>query len=264
MTASFEPCADNHAVNVCGDPRKPPILLLHGLRLGAAIWSDHAAHLSREFYLVAPDLPGHGALADQRFDPQSCDALIRTIVARYCAQPPVIVGYSMGGYVAMRYTRDHAGDSAALVLAGCSFDFSGAWGATYRIVGNVASRLPRHFVDGFIAGYFRVRLPNIADRIVPLAFDQQVFRTSAEFSIDELYSQSLRAYEKSVLIVNGGWDALFRSQERRFARAMQARIAIISGSDHAAPLRRPAEFSEIVRAFALEVFLQSHPSTGSG
>ena len=264
MDGCFEPDGDNHAVHVYGDPGNPPIVLLHGLRLGAAIWREHAPALSTEFFVLVPDLPGHAASAAMRFDPRSCEALLREAIRRHCMQPPLIVGYSMGGYVAMRYTRDHPADSAALLLGGCTFDFNGVWGGAYKSLATLLSRLPRPMLDALLASYFRARLPkSVADAIVPLRFNQHVFETSAEFAMEEPYSESLRGYGKPVLVVNGAWDALFRSQERRFARAMHAEIAIVRGSDHAAPLRRPAEFCDIVRTFARKVFTTADASTGS-
>lgn len=45
---------------VAGDPTAPPVLLIHGLSLTADIWMRHIDDLAVDFYVVAPDMLGHG------------------------------------------------------------------------------------------------------------------------------------------------------------------------------------------------------------
>jgi len=43
-----------------GNSLNPPVLLLHGLGDTAAVWTDFAARLSDRYFVIAPDLRGHG------------------------------------------------------------------------------------------------------------------------------------------------------------------------------------------------------------
>ena len=48
-------------VYTCGNPLAQPLILLHGFMQKGKSWSEVANHLKDNFFLVMPDLPGHGA-----------------------------------------------------------------------------------------------------------------------------------------------------------------------------------------------------------
>jgi len=238
-----------------GDPCNPPILFLHGIRLGGKIWEEHARDLADRFYVVTPDLPGHGALADLQFDIPTCDAMLDYIAENVISRPPLIVGYSLGGYVAMRHATKFPERTVALILTGCSADVTGPRELLYEIAVALTAQLPQRFVETALAVFFRATLPaRVADLIIPFRFNQRVFETSRKTAAGVTYSNELARYGKPVLIVNGEWDVLFRPDERKFADAANASVVIMRRTDHVAPLRRPSEFSSIVRDFAGRVF----------
>ena len=238
-----------------GDPRNPPLLFLHGIRLGGRIWEPHAQMLRDEFFVVTPDLPGHGALADLPFDIPVNDAFLAYIAERVLPRPPLIIGYSLGGYVAMRYAVDLPDESAGLLLTGCTTDLVHERALLYELGVACAAQLPAAAIDRILKVFFRMTLPpDVARIVVPFRFDHRTFELSRRTALGTRYSEALRAYRKPVAIVNGEWDALFRIDESRFARATNARVQILRNSDHVAPLRRPAAFTASVRAFARRVF----------
>jgi pimeloyl-ACP methyl ester carboxylesterase len=76
-------------------------LLLHGLGATGAVWHGVAAALQADGHrVVAPDLPGHGAAsALEAYTVPSMAAAIALSAAD--ASPDVIVGHSLGGYLAL-------------------------------------------------------------------------------------------------------------------------------------------------------------------
>lgn len=253
--SSFGGTSFLRGIKTYGDPRNPPILFLHGIRLGGAIWDEHARALSDAFYTITPDLPGHGALADLPFEIPVCDALLAYITEELTAQPPLIVGYSLGGYLAMRYATDLPERTAGLILTGCSTDIVGRRQLLYEIGVAITAQFSAAFVQRVLAVFFRLTLPpRIANIIVPFPFNQRVFESSRKLAGGVRYSEKLAGYGKPVLIVNGEWDLLFRPDEALYAAATGGQLAIMERSDHVAPLRRPAEFTGHVRRFAQAVF----------
>jgi pimeloyl-ACP methyl ester carboxylesterase len=105
-----------------GDPSRPSILFLHGIRLGRAIWDHHVLALAQRYNVVTLDLPGHGALTGVPFTAENLDAQLDEALGTMAA-PPLIVGYSLGGYVAMSYAARFPGSTRALLLADCTLDF---------------------------------------------------------------------------------------------------------------------------------------------
>jgi pimeloyl-ACP methyl ester carboxylesterase len=251
-------------ITTYGDPAHSPILFLHGIRLGGKIWEPHARELCDEFFVITPDLPGHGALADLPFQAYAIDAFLAYITDTVTKQPPLVIGYSLGGYVAMRYALDLSDHTSGLILTGATTDIVGYRRALYGAAVHITARIPAAAVQQMLALFFRMTLPRrVADVIVPFKFNHDVFEQSLRLAGGMRYSDLLKHYHKPVLLVNGKWDLLFRRDERRYARAANARLVVMPRSDHVAPLRDPAQFCAIVRAFAREVF-GSTSTTGSG
>lgn len=254
----------SRAIETYGDPANPPIVFLHGIRLGGKIWEPHAAALRDEFFVVAPDLPGHGALEHLPFDAPTIDAFLTYISDNVVSRPPLFVGYSLGGYVAMRYATDLPDHTSGLILTGSSTNIIGYRRALYNAAVRVTARIPAPLVQKLLAGFFHVTLPaRVADVIIPFRFNHNVFEQSLRLAGGIRYSDLLKNYRKPVLLVNGKWDVLFRRDERMYTQAAAARLIVMRGTDHVAPLRKPEEFSELVRSFARTVF-QPVSTTGEG
>jgi pimeloyl-ACP methyl ester carboxylesterase len=242
-------------VRTCGDPANPPILFLHGVRLAGSIWDAHARELSNEFFVITPDLPGHGTLAELPFEIPVYEAYLAYIADNVTRRPPLVVGYSLGGYVAMRYATDLPERTAGLLLCGCSADVTGFRALLYEAGVAFGSQLSAKGLQEFLAFFFRLTLPKrVADIVIPLRFNKRVFETSRKSVLHVKYSDRLTQYPKPLMIVNGEFDPVFRADEDLYASVAGARLAVMRGADHAAPLCRPREFAEIVRAFAQTVF----------
>lgn len=244
-------------ITAYGDPRNPAILFLHGIRLAGKIWEEHALALSDEFYVVTPDLPGHGALADLPFEIPVIDAYLAHIADTVTSGPPIVVGYSLGGYIAMRYATDLPERTAGLLLTGCSTDVVGLKQSLYNISVALTARFSSETLQQILTVFFRLTLPgSVAETIIPFRFNQRVFEASRKIVCGIKYSARLAAYGKPVFIVNGQWDVLFRPDESKYARRARAQTVVMPRATHIAPLSRPAEFTALVRAFARRVLAE--------
>ncbi|MCK6525290.1 alpha/beta hydrolase [Myxococcota bacterium] len=87
-------------VPAIGEPKGPPVLLLHGLGMGGWMWARTQAVLAaRGLASWAIDLPGHGDHADQ--DPRLDDVLDAcTAAAEALGGEILVVGHSFSGLVA--------------------------------------------------------------------------------------------------------------------------------------------------------------------
>jgi pimeloyl-ACP methyl ester carboxylesterase len=96
-----------------------PVLFVHGYPLNRRIWQPQVEGLAGEARALALDLRGHGE-SEIAPGPYGMDLLADDCAAFLDAtgvsQPVALCGLSMGGYVAMAFSRRHAGRLAGLVL----------------------------------------------------------------------------------------------------------------------------------------------------
>ncbi len=81
---------------------KPPIVCLHGRWGRAETWVDFIEHYSSRYRIVAPDQRGHG-LSDKPDSTYAVEEMAADVVAlldRLGIERTIVVGHSMGGYVA--------------------------------------------------------------------------------------------------------------------------------------------------------------------
>lgn len=96
-----------------------PIVFLHGMGTSAASWAAVAERLAPRYTTVAVDLLGHGGSpvpddpAEYRRDRvlADLDEVMATV-----DEPPVLVGHSLGGYLALAYAATRPDALRALVV----------------------------------------------------------------------------------------------------------------------------------------------------
>jgi 3-oxoadipate enol-lactonase len=97
--------------------RGDALVLLHGFPLDRRMWDVQIAEISAHHRVIAPDLRGFGQSASE--DPFTIDSLaddVHRLLVELNAIPSVLVGLSMGGYVALAYVRKYANDLRGLIL----------------------------------------------------------------------------------------------------------------------------------------------------
>jgi 2-succinyl-6-hydroxy-2,4-cyclohexadiene-1-carboxylate synthase len=99
-----------------GSPGNPDVLFLHGFMGSAADWQDVATTIGNRAFCIALDLPGHGDSLDLTQKAYTMEGTARAVIRTLDeleARRPVIVGYSMGGrlalYLALRFPERCAG-----------------------------------------------------------------------------------------------------------------------------------------------------------
>ena len=98
-----------------GDPELPCLVLLHGGAAHAHWWSFIAPQFTQQYFVVAPDLSGHGDSG--RREAYSMEQWADEVMAvtRHAGgqDRPIVVGHSMGGHVAIavaaRFGQELAG-----------------------------------------------------------------------------------------------------------------------------------------------------------
>ena len=80
-----------------------PLLFLHGFCESGEMWRYFADSLSTQYRVICPDLPGFGDSAHSH-SIQSLDEVAEQLegwLAELQVQNPIVLGHSLGGYVAL-------------------------------------------------------------------------------------------------------------------------------------------------------------------
>lgn len=96
-----------------------PLVLLHGWGLNHHVWSGVTPQLSQHSTVVTIDLPGHGrsTMPVDAYSLQSVtEMIVHEIETTYTGQPVIILGWSLGGLLAMNITIHHPGLLSGLIL----------------------------------------------------------------------------------------------------------------------------------------------------
>jgi pimeloyl-ACP methyl ester carboxylesterase len=237
-----------------GAPRAR-IVLVHGTRVSHVQWEVHRRWLEPTYEVALPDLPGHGSLAEVPFTMTAAVAAVAAAVEGGQGRLPVVlVGHSLGGYVAMEYAAQHPTRLAGLVLIGSTAVPSGPGAAAYRLLGKVTDR----------AGRDRVTRVNdrVLSRMVPPAVFAAIAADGYWFDgVSDAWSavmtggrpELLTGVRCPILIVRGQYDQLGVHAHRYAAAASDARVRTVRGASHLLPLTRPEQTCGIIATFAAEV-----------
>jgi 2-succinyl-6-hydroxy-2,4-cyclohexadiene-1-carboxylate synthase len=96
----------------------PTLVLLHGFTHTGASWSPVIRALGERYSAIAPDIRGHGSATLR--EPVSIDGVIDDVVRMLPEDQFSLVGYSMGGRIALHVALALSGRVQRLVLVGAS------------------------------------------------------------------------------------------------------------------------------------------------
>jgi len=224
-----------------------PVVLLHGFTQTRQSWRRTIA--AGRYRAIAPDLPGHGLAAERR--PASfaaCAAYVRALAGGPCT----LVGYSMGGRVALHTALTLPGLVERLVLVGASPGIAdpAEREARRRADLELAGRIEAIGVEAFAAEWGGQPLfAGQEERVAAAAHADRLRNTAAGLAaalrglgtgvMPPLWDR-LGELSIPVTLVLGERDEKFRAIAERMAPAISdCRVEIVAGAGHAAQLERP-------------------------
>lgn len=246
----------------------PTVLFLHGFTGSGATWTPHLAGL-KAFTTVCLDFLGHGrsdAPPDvRRYGMEACVDDVLALQDRLGIQRCAIVGYSMGGRVAMRVALQAPERLWALVLESASPGIAGPADRRVRATQDtgLAERIRNDGVAAF-ADYWQT-LPLFASQSrLPEATRQALRRQRLQHTakglanslqglgagLQEPVLQRLRDLRLPVLLLAGTLDDKYCELANEMAAVLPCcRVHVVTDAGHAVHLEQPAAFDAALRGF---------------
>ena len=106
------------AIEVSGNPKGQPVILIPGLSSSGAVWRDTVAHLSPKYQchvLTLAGFAGQPRLNDGPFLAQVRDAIVAYIGTQNLKRP-ILIGHSLGGHMALWIASLHPNLTGPLVI----------------------------------------------------------------------------------------------------------------------------------------------------
>eukprot|EP00775_Hariotina_reticulata_P012948 gene12948-13076_t len=123
--------------DVLGPDDGQPVVLVHGALVGRHCLVLEARHLAAAgFRVILPDLPAHGARFKEALSLDSAVATLLEVIKREVpGRKVVVMGFSMGGYVAAAFAAAHPDLMAGVVIAAAAHD---CHTLSWKLVGKAA------------------------------------------------------------------------------------------------------------------------------
>ncbi len=236
----------------------PAILLIHGSVVTRKMWLPQLHGLSDEFQLIAPDLPGHGALAEVPFSLDESVQRLAALIRQETAGRALVAGLSLGGYVAIELATRHPSLVSGLVLSGCSFNFTGITALYIKLVTGMMRRGWIKQSHAQAEEKTRRMIPAALAVVAEAQLQAGVYPEALGPSLAELagvdFTLSLSRYPGPGLILNGERDRSPRAGEARFAAVLHpGRVQVVPGAGHACNLDNVQFYNQAVRDFARSI-----------
>lgn len=104
--------------SVEGEKDNPAIVFLHGFLGSSAIWKDFVCFFQDKYQVITIDLPGHGnsPVFEETQEMSSSAMLVNDILVREKIHKVHLIGHSMGGYVALAFSKLYTNKTLSLTL----------------------------------------------------------------------------------------------------------------------------------------------------
>jgi 2-succinyl-6-hydroxy-2,4-cyclohexadiene-1-carboxylate synthase len=255
------------------DKTKDYILLIHGYMGCSEDWLPVIEQMPKKYNYVTLDIVGHGK-SDAPVNPSyynvdSITAQIKFIKDYLTPNKIFLLGYSMGGRIALSYTVAYPEDVKGLILESASAGIK-----------NDDERQKRYEDDLKLVEFIET---HTLEEFIEMWSDQELFNTQRRFSNDKLkklrktkasgskigYANSLKGFSTGIMppvhdklkmipmkivLITGDLDTKFTGINARLAkRFFKAKHKIVKNSGHNTHLEEPKRFIEIVTNYLNQI-----------
>jgi len=247
-------------VKTFGEVTNQAIVFIHGFPFDQTLWDDVINEFKDEYYCVSYDIRGFGKseLNTAQFTMESYTQDLEKIILSLKLDKPIICGFSMGGYIALRANERE--NYKALILANTTTNSDDDKAKLKRAAGisNIDTKGLEPFLDAFLSVAFSedfikkepLKINQIKENImnfnpigIKAALLAMISRTDT--------SQSLEEIEIPVLLITSENDKVIPKETmiQMASKIKNSTIVSLSNSGHMSMIENPDGFKNAVRSF---------------
>ncbi len=241
-----------------------PLVFLHAFPLNRTMWSEQENTLAAQFRVITIDLRGHGEsdapLWHYSLDQAADD--VCGLLDHLSIRQAIVVGLSMGGYIAFAFYRKYAERVKGLVLADtrAQADTDEGKRARFEMAQIAYKQGPGAITDIMLPKLLSPTMiqtrQELVQRVRTMIEGNQVSGIAGDLMAMAERPDSLPLLQQITCptqIIVGELDVPTPPSDAHLMadRIPNARLAVIPGAGHLSNLEQPEPFNEAIRSFGL-------------
>ncbi len=250
--------------NLSGNGKKT-LVFIHGFPLSMEMWKEQEKYFSKNFQVLLYDIRGHGKSECGNFQ-YSIEYFVDdlySLLEFLKIENPILIGLSMGGYIALRYIDKFLENVSAVVLCDTKSDSDTNEGKINRSLNakKILEEGTKNFSNEFVKNIFSKKtfennfevvksIQNIIETTSPLSISATLLALSGRINATEV----LHKISIPTLILVGEDDIITPVSNAKLIneKIKNSELKIISIAGHMSNIENPKEFN-----FYLANFLKS-------
>lgn len=252
---------------VRGDSTKPALVFLHAFPLHSGQWEEQFEFFAKDFYCVAPDMPGFGGAIRTTDTALTFEAYVehfRGVLDELKIRSATWIGLSMGGYLALRAYEVFGDRANALVLCDTKAGADGnaaklkRWDSILSAEKDTAAFIQSQTQS--LLGSRAKKNSKILEKFNALVKDTPVKEVQSgllALATRNDLEESLEKISVPTLVVVGSEDAVTPLKEAQVlvSGIPRSSLAVLDGVGHLSNLEDASAFNLVLKTFL------SRPST---
>jgi proline-specific peptidase len=253
---------DGLDIQLYGDDSNQSIVFIHGFPYDNTLWKNTIEKLQQEFYCITYDIRGFGnsEINSGQYTMESYVEDLENIIETLKLEEPILCGFSMGGYIALRANEKQPEKFKALILANTTTSSDNDEGKLKRA--GAISSIDKNGIEPFLEKFFSVafseeftqnqpqKLQELQDKITsfnPIGIKggllAMVSRTDT--------TQSLKKIDIPVLLISGEKDKVIPPDimKKMAENIKNSTLVCLEGSGHMSMVEKPDQFNNTIKEF---------------
>ncbi len=234
------------------------VILLHGFCETHEIWDELANSLAKHYCVIMPDLPGFGKtpLPEHTFSIFDIAQLMLDWIESRQIKNPVIIGHSLGGYVALAMAKINP-----IIMIGLGLFHSTAQADTAekqqnrnKVIDFVSKNGAKPFLSSFVPSLFYEKdhpSHKKVEKICATTKPQSIIEYSRAMRDRVDFIQTLNHLKIPTLFIAGDHDSFISPQtiESQAKLSKKPSFHILKNTGHLGMVENPVQSFELVKLF---------------